>query len=382
MLMVAMKILIAPDSFKESLTATEAAEAIARGVMRALPETEIDRCPMADGGEGTVEALVTATGGERYVTEVVGPLGDPVDAVWGELGGDQKTAVIEMAAAAGLEITPPDRRDPTQTTTYGVGRLIHIALDYGNTTIIIGLGGSATTDGGAGCAQALGVRFLDESHETIEQHMNGGLLHRLTDVDLSTIDSRALAARLRVACDVTNPLFGPEGAACVYAPQKGATPQQVRQLDAALLHLAKTTYNAEPDRPGMGAAGGLAFGLTHYFEAELERGIELVMDVVGFDARCSEADLVLTGEGKLDAQSIRGKTCLGVAQRAAALGVNTIALVGHAADDAEVALQHGLSAYHAITAMGIDSTEAMQHAAQHLEELAFTVCSGFPPARE
>lgn len=398
-----MNILIAPDSFKESLSAAEAAEAIARGVGRAIPDATVDLCPMADGGEGTVEALVRATGGEFFATEVTGPLGEPVDAIWGELGktplpqveqrlgegddsadtpspqpspskGEGGIAVIEMASAAGLEITPPDQRDPTQTTTFGVGQLIHIALDYGNTTVIIGLGGSATTDGGAGCAQALGTRFVDNHHETIEQPMTGGLLETVNEVDLSTVDSRALQARLRVACDVTNPLFGPEGAAHVYAPQKGATPEQVEQLDAGLLHLAKTTFNAEPDRPGMGAAGGLAFGLTHYLGAQLERGIELVMEAVGFDERCRRADLVITGEGKLDGQSIQGKTCMGVAQRAATLGVKTIALVGHAADDADLALRHGLSAYHAMTGMGIDSADAIANAAQHLEELAFRVC--------
>jgi len=393
-----MHILIAPDSFKETLSAMEAAEAIARGVQRALPDAAIDRCPMADGGEGTVDALVNATGGKFRTTEVAGPLGETVPAKWGVLGSlpspsggglgwggvrstgnastpspqpssrgkGGKTAVIEMAEAAGLHLVPVAKRDPTRTTTFGVGQLIAAALDEGCTHIILGIGGSATTDGGLGMAQALGAAC------GFAPPLRGADLQRITQIDTTTLHPRIANTHITVACDVTNPLTGPNGAAHIYGPQKGATPQQVQQLDAGLAHLANL-MNIDPDQPGFGAAGGLGFGLVAFCGATLERGIELVLDAVDFDRRAAQANLVITGEGKLDGQSIQGKTCIGVAQRAAKAGTPTIALVGKADEDAAACLAHGLRAYHAIVNEQVTIEQAMANAAQFLEDLVAQV---------
>jgi len=375
-----MRIVIAPDSFKESLTAPEAAAAIAAGVRDVAPDAGVDLCPMADGGEGTVEALVAATDGQRRTTTVTGPLGAPVEARWGVLG-DGETAAIEMAEAAGLHLVPRDRRDPTKTTTRGVGELIRAALDAGCRRLIIGIGGSATTDGGAGMAQALGVRFLDRAGRIIETPLSGGALDEIERIDLADRDGRLAAAEVRVACDVTNPLTGPRGAAAIYGPQKGATPEQVKQLDRNLAHLARLVAT-EADQPGAGAAGGLGFGLVAFADARLERGVELVLDAVRFDDRLADADLVLTGEGKLDGQSIEGKTCLGVAQRAAGHGVKTIALVGFAAEDATLCLEHGLHGYHGlVNDLGLDAEQAIAQAAEHLQRLAGQVVGRYLPAR-
>ncbi len=364
-----MHVLIAPDSFKESLSAADAARAIDAGLRAARDDATCNLCPLADGGEGTVDALVAATGGTLRTTRVTSPLGAPVDARWGLLG-DESTAVIEMAQAAGLHLVRTGRRDPTRTTTFGVGELIVAALDAGCTDIFLGIGGSATCDGGVGMAQALGVRFELDGH--CGRHLAGGDLASITAVDIAARDRRLDAVLIRAACDVTNPLTGPDGAAPVYAPQKGATPVQIAQLDAGLAHIAEL-LGVAPDRPGMGAAGGLGFGLVAFCGATLEPGIDLVMDAVGFDARLRRADLVLTGEGRLDGQSIRGKTCIGVARRAAACRKPCIALVGSAGADADVCLQYGLTAYHAIAGPMISVDEAMAHAAAHLERLAAAV---------
>ncbi len=374
-----MRILIAPDSFKETLGAREAAEAIARGWLAARADDALDLCPMADGGEGTVEALVAATGGEIRSTRVVGPLGQPVQAQWGVLG-DGTTAVIEMAAAAGLHRVPTDRRDPTRTTTYGVGELIRAALDTGRTRIILGIGGSATTDGGAGMAQALGVRFASAARG-IAQPLTGGELHAINHVDRTTADSRLKTATITVACDVTNPLTGPDGAAHVYGPQKGATPGQVEQLDAGLTHLAALLPETDPTLAGMGAAGGLGFGLVAFCGAMLERGIELVINAVDFDRRAAAADLVVTGEGRIDAQSIQGKTCIGVAQRAAKYGTPTIALVGSRGDDADVCLARGLREIHTIVGGGVTIEQSLAAAADCLAALARRVAAGLGEGR-
>ncbi len=374
--------LIAPDSFKESLTATEAAEAIARGIQRASPDSIVDLCPMADGGEGTVEALLTATDGERKTTRVHGPLGELTDATWGIFQpktDNRKSAILEMSSAAGLHLVPLDQRDPTRTTTYGVGELIIAALDAGAKRIILGIGGSATNDGGAGMAQAIGVKFSQANGEPCVCGLAGGGLTSINTIDMQGIDPRIADCEIIIACDVTNPLCGTNGAAHVYAPQKGATLEQVKQLDTALQRLADT-YSREQtcsrnlaDQPGAGAAGGLGFGLMAFTGAKLARGIELIMDAVNFDHRAKQADLVVTGEGKLDGQSIQGKTCIGIAQRAAGVGTPTIALVGCADDDADLCLQHGLKSYHPICDGTITREQAMQNAARLLEEL--TTCA-------
>jgi glycerate kinase len=369
-----MKIVVAPDSFKESMTAPQAAAAIGRGVRAAVPAAEVDLCPVADGGEGTVEALVNATGGRMRTTHVTGPLGDSggeVDAAWGLLG-DGDTAVIEMAAAAGLALVPADRRDPTRTTTFGVGQLIAAAMDAGARRIILGIGGSATTDGGTGMAQALGVRFIGG-----DTPMIGGALGRITAIDLSQRDPRLDQVELVVACDVTNPLTGPSGAAAVYGPQKGATTEQVMTLDAGLAHLASLTKNIDASLPGAGAAGGLGFGLVAFCGARLARGIDLVLDAVRFEERVRDAVLVITGEGRLDGQSVQGKTCLGVANAARKHGVKTIALVGCLGADVDQTLAHGLSAYHSLVDDGTSPERALCEAPALLEALAQRVVTRY-----
>ena len=359
-----MKVVIAPDSFKESLTAVEAAEAMQRGVLTACPDATVDLCPMADGGEGTVEALVAATGGARRATTVSGPLGQPVDARWGILG-TSRTAVIEMAEAAGLHLVPLARRNPTRTTTFGVGQLIRCALDEGVDGIIVGIGGSATNDGGTGMAQALGVRFAGAA-----EPMTGGALVEVTSVDLTGRDDRLSRVRIVVACDVTNPLTGPEGAAAIYGPQKGATVEQVRELDAGLAHLASLILGADPEAPGAGAAGGLGFGLVAFCAAELTSGVDLVIEATQLDHRVADADLVLTGEGRLDGQSIRGKTCIGVARAARKHSVPTIALVGSLGPDVQRTLDCGLHSYHALTDRVESRDQSIRHADRLLTDLA------------
>lgn len=364
-----MKVLIAPDSFKQTLTAAQAAAAIARGWQAARPADTLDFCPMADGGEGTVEALVRATGGAMQVAQVHGPLAQPVDARWGVLG-DGKTAVIEMAQAAGLELIEPAQQNPMLTTTYGVGQLILAALDHGCRKILIGIGGSATTDGGTGMAQALGAAFTRPDGAACVCGLAGGGLATIDRIDMSRIDRRLRRMQIIAACDVTNPLTGLDGAAHVYSPQKGATPQQVEQLDAGLAHLASLVPGVDANAPGMGAAGGLGFGLVAFCHASLQRGIEIVMDAVGFDKRVAVGDLVITGEGRIDGQSISGKTVIGIAQRAESFDTPTVALVGGKGPDADACLDRGLSAIHAIVDEHVTLQQALAEPAKHLEALA------------
>ena len=371
-----MKIILAPDSFKESMTAPQAAAAMARGVSAADPHAVVDICPIADGGDGTVDALVTATDGARQVNAVTGPTGESVDAEWAMLG-DRSTAVIEMANAAGLRLMPIDDRDPTHTTTFGVGQLITAALDAGARRIIIGIGGSATNDGGTAMAQALGARFVDRDGRDCPNPLTGGAVGDIHEIDLAARDLRIADTDFVVACDVTNPLTGPDGAAAIYGPQKGATPSQIRQLDANLSHLAGLIDHVDPTLPGAGAAGGLGFGLMAFCNARLSRGIEMVLDAVGFDRRLSGADLVLTGEGQMDGTSVQGKACLGVGQRAAASGVPTIALVGSIGPHAERALDAGLAAYFSICPGPITLADAMADAPSLLEATTANVIRTF-----
>jgi glycerate kinase len=385
-----MKVICAPDSFKESISAAAAAAALARGVRRALPqvEVEIDPCPIADGGEGTVEALCAAMHGRLMHTTVRGPLGAPVNAAWALIEADtQRLAIIEMAAAAGLALVPPEQRDPTVTTTFGLGQLIVAALDHGCARFILGIGGSATTDGGAGMAQALGVTFRDAAGHALTQPLAGGQLQRVARLDRATLDPRLRDGRVRleVACDVTNPLTGPRGAAAVYGPQKGATPAQVLELDAALTHLStlwrrdlhcdvmRWNDTGEP-LPGGGAAGGLGGGLVAFLGATLCPGIELVLHAVNFDQRVRGCDLCLTGEGKLDGQSLQGKACLGVARAAAQHGVPTVALVGCLGDEVQRTTGPGLLAdYRVISPAGTSVAESMRRADEFLEAAAARV---------
>lgn len=329
-----MKIIIAPDSFKGSLTALEVCEAAREGVLRARPGATVVTVPMADGGEGTVQSLVDATGGRLVTERVTGPLGEPVDAAYGMLG-DGRTAVIEMAAASGLPLVPPELRNPLHTTTRGTGDLIRAALDAGAEKLIVGIGGSATTDGGLGMAAALGARFLDETGQEV-QPTGAGLL-KLARIDLADFDPRVRAAKIRVACDVDNPLYGPRGAAAVYGPQKGATPEIVAQLDEGLQRLAgviERDLGLEiAELAGAGAAGGLGAGLLAFCGATLEPGVRIVIDTVGLREKMRGGDLCLTGEGRIDYQTAFGKTCMGVAEVAKEAGVPVVAFGGSVATD-------------------------------------------------
>jgi len=366
-----VKILIAPDSFKESMTAIAAAEAMARGVRKAAPPAEIIQVPMADGGQGTVATMVAATGGRTVSAEVTDPLGQRIMAHFGILG-DGRTAVTEMAAASGLMLVPREDRNPLVTTTFGTGELIKAALDLGVQKIIIGIGGSATNDGGAGMAQALGARLLDAAGRDLPR--GGAALAKLERIDARGLDSRVKGIELDVACDVTNPLLGEKGASAVFGPQKGATPEMVKQLDAALAHYAdilqRDLGKDVCHEPGAGAAGGLGAGLMAFLGARLRRGIEIVIDAVNLRERMRGCDLVLTGEGAMDRQTVFGKTAIGVAKVAQALGIPVIAIVGGIGDGAEEALSHGILAYFSIVNRPMTLEAAMANAPALTESCA------------
>nr|WP_245302559.1 glycerate kinase [Symbiobacterium terraclitae] len=362
---------MAPDSFKGSLTAVAAAEAMRQGVLDALPGADAIALPMADGGEGTVDALVAATGGRLVRTQVTGPLGDPVEAAFGLLG-DGRTAAIEMAAASGLLLVPEDRRNPRVTTTYGTGELIRAALDVGVRRIIIGIGGSATNDGGVGMAQALGGRFLRA--DGTEVGRGGAALLELERIDLRGLDPRLARAELLVACDVDNPLTGPRGASAVYGPQKGAGPEDVALLDRALTRLADVAARSlgrDPRAsPGAGAAGGLGYGLMAFLGAELRRGIDLVMAANGLDRRLPGASLVITGEGRTDGQTLSGKVVLGVARAAARHGVPVVVLSGAVTPDADRLVEEGVTALFSTATGPMRLEEAMDRAGELLRRAA------------
>ncbi len=331
-----MKILLAPDSFKGSLSAAQAAAAMAAGVRRARPDAEIVLLPLADGGEGTVEALVLATGGQRKTLRVTGPLGEPVEAMYGLLGPDGKTAVIEMAAAAGLPLVPPDRRDPRRTTTWGAGELLRRVAEAGARRIIVGLGGSATNDGGAGALQALGVRFLDAGGQSLPAPLGGADLARLARIEAADLPTLFAGVEIVIASDVTNLLLGPIGASAVYGPQKGADAATVAELDAALTNYAavlrRDLGKDVSGLPGAGAAGGMGAGLMAFLDARMQSGIDLVLDAARFEAQAAGADWLLTGEGRIDAQTLHGKTIMGVLGRCRPLGIPVVAF-GGAVDD-------------------------------------------------
>jgi glycerate kinase len=371
-----MKIVIAPDSFKESLSAMEAANAIERGFKAIFPNADYRKMPMADGGEGTVQSLVDATNGTIEERTVTGPLGEPVQAFFGIMG-DGKTAVIEMAAASGLHLVPAEKRNPLITSTRGTGELIAAAVELGVKHIIIGIGGSATNDGGAGMVQALGGRLLDEAGHDIGP--GGGSLSKLALVDLSELDTRLKDVHIEVACDVDNPLTGPRGASAIFGPQKGATPEMVELLDQNLAHFAdvvekelgRTFRNLE----GAGAAGGLGASLLAFLNADLKRGIDIVLHAVNFEAEVQDADLVITGEGRIDSQTIYGKTPIGVAKAAKKYGVSVIGLAGSLSDDSHVVLEHGIDALFSIVPGVIILSEAFEHAAVYMERSARNIAA-------
>ena len=371
-----MRVVVAPDKFRGSLSAPEAADALARGVFRAEPGAIVNAIPMADGGEGTVEALVIATGGTFQCERVAGPLGEPVLARFGWLGGGggdgRRTAVIEMAAASGLALVPLGLRDVMRASTWGTGQLVLAALDGGAARIVLGIGGSATNDGGAGLAQALGVRLLDGEGREIGP--GGGELGRLERIDRAGLDERVGRVAFEVACDVTNPLCGPNGASAVFGPQKGATAGQVVALDWNLSRLAAIVARdlgvAMHDRPGAGAAGGLGGGLLAFLGGRLGPGVALVIEALGLAGRLDGADLCLTGEGSLDGSTAGGKTAVGVARLARRLGVPTLALAGTIGPGAEAVLLEGVEAYFSLCSRPLTLDEAIGDAAALLEAAA------------
>lgn len=364
-----MKIVIAPDSFKESLSAPEVARAIEKGLKRVLRDVTCVRVPMADGGEGTVDAVTAATGGRLVRRTVRGPLGSTVRAVFGLL--PDGSAVIEMAAASGLPLVPPARRNPLRTSSYGTGELIRAACALGARRIVIGIGGSATNDCGAGMAQALGAVFRDARGKLLTRPLGGGDLSRVAEMDLAAVRQTLGEIELLVACDVRNPLCGPTGASAVFGPQKGADPAQVRQLDANLQHfgrlLEQTTGRRVMQKPGAGAAGGLGAALMGICGGRLVPGAELVTDIVGLAGHLEGADLVITGEGRIDFQTAFGKTPAGVARVARRLGVPVVGLGGGLADDARNVFRHGFAALEASVARPMLLDDAMRDARVNLE---------------
>lgn len=370
-----MRVLIAPDKFKGTLTADEAARAIAVGLARGLPGAELDLLPIADGGEGTADALVEASGGERREVEVTGPDGGRVRAAWGVLG-DGRTAVVEAAAACGLGLVPAGGRDPRAATSRGLGELLRAVADAGLREVIVGLGGTGTNDGGAGLAQALGARLLDAAGDDLPP--GGAALARLARVEPGPLVAR-LRGELRVtcACDVTSPLAGPDGASLVFGPQKGAAPEVARALDQALARwgeaLRRDLGADVAGLPGAGAAGGLGAGLAALLGARLVPGADLVLDAVGFDARAAAADLVVVGEGALDAQTRRAKAPLLALRRARALGRPVVALAGQVADEAEALDAEGLTAALAAVTRPMPVDEAARDAAPRLARAAFAL---------
>ena len=370
-----MKVVIAPDSYKGCLSALEVAKAMERGVLSVFPSAEVRKIPIADGGEGTVAALVTATNGQLRQTEVTDPLGNKIIAHWGVLG-DGRTAVIEMAAASGLPLVPKEKRDPRVTTTYGTGELIKAALADGLAKIIIGIGGSATNDGGTGMARALGVRFLDAAGQEVAA--GGGSLAEICQIDTTGLDPRLKNTEIVVACDVDNPLCGTRGASAVFGPQKGATPEMVQQLDAGLAKYASCARQATgrdvAEKAGAGAAGGLGAGLMFFTPAQLKPGVEIVLDAVGFSDVVRAADFVITGEGRTDFQTAFGKAPVGVAKVAKAHGVAVFCISGGLGDGADDVLAQGIDAVMSICDRPLSLEECMAAGAQLIEPAAARLC--------
>lgn len=371
-----MKIIIAPDSFKGCMSARQAAEAMEHGVHHVLPDAECVLVPMADGGEGTVQSLVDATGGTLLEATVTGPLGTPVHAQYGMLG-DGCTAVIEMAAASGIGYVDETTRDPRITTTYGVGELILDALDHGVTAFILGLGGSATNDGGTGMAQALGAHLLDAQGN--ELPFGGAALAGLAAIDVSDLDSRIATADIRLASDVTNPLTGPQGASSVFGPQKGADASMVAELDAALHHyasiVARDLGRDVETVPGAGAAGGLGAGFLAFTGARMQSGVSLVVEATGLKTLTAGADWCFTGEGGIDSQTQYGKTPIGVARavKEAAPHCSVVAFAGNVGSGVEELYSQGIDAVFGIVPGPQNLRQALACGAENLERCAANV---------
>lgn len=371
-----MKIVIAPDSYKESLSALEVACAIEAGFRQVFPDAEYVKIPVADGGEGTVEAMVAATRGRVITVDVTGPLGEPVQAFYG-ISGDEHTAFIEMAAASGLESVPPAKRNPLKTTSWGTGELIRHALDAGVKEIIIGIGGSATNDGGAGMVQALGVKLLTENEQQIPPGGEG--LEQLAKIELSGLDPRLAECKIHVACDVTNPLTGKEGATAVFGPQKGANAEMIPRLDAALTRYAtliERDLNIDVlSLEGGGAAGGMGAALFAFCGATLRPGIEIVTEALQLAEKVADATLVITGEGRIDSQTVHGKVPVGVAKVAKRFNIPVIAIAGSLTDDVEVVHQHGLDAVFSVLTQVGTLEDALAGAQENVRRTARNVAA-------
>lgn len=366
------RVLVAPDKFKGSLTAVEAAEAIARGLRRSLPSVMVDTLPFADGGEGTVDAVVAA-GGTRHTATVSGPDGEPVSAHWALLG---RTAVIEMAQASGLQLTRPSPARAASADTHGTGELISAALDAGVETIVVGVGGSATTDAGAGALRALGVRFLDEAGRDVEP---GGFgLRGLAAIDSSRLDPRLAGTGVVLCSDVANPFCGPGGAAVVFGPQKGADATTVAELDVGLARFADVVRSATGvDLRALewgGAGGGIAGGLRAFLGAEARDGVDVLAELVDLDARLARTDLVVVGEGSLDSQSVLGKAPVGVAKRAQRLGVPAIAICGRTDFGPRELAAQGIAEIVAVTDLAPSMEQALTRAAEYVEQATALAC--------
>ncbi|MED4224801.1 glycerate kinase [Neobacillus cucumis] len=373
-----MKIVIAPDSFKGSMSSEKAANSIQKGVLRAFPEAETILLPVGDGGEGTLDTLVAATQGHKVSVNIKGPLGDMVEAEYGVLG-DGETCVIEMAKASGLVLVPTSRLNPLKATTYGTGELIKKALDDGYKSFILALGGSATNDGGAGMLQALGLNLLDGSGAEIG--LGGAELIRVASIDQSNFDSRIAESKFLIASDVQNPFIGPDGASNVFGPQKGATPEDVEFLDECLKNFAdvieKETGVHLHDLPGAGAAGGIGGAFQAFFPSNMKRGIDVVIEYTRLNQLVEGADLVITGEGKVDFQTASGKTPMGVAQAASSKNIPTIILAGSIGHGVEALYQHGVVSVNSIVNRPMSLTEAMDRACELTEFTAEQVVRSF-----
>ena len=364
-----MKIVIAPQAFKGSLSALNVANAVQKGVRRIFPDAQILTCPVADGGDGTLETLVESSGGKIMETNVADPTGKPIVAQWGAMG-DGNTAVIEMARTSGLALLTLEERDPLNATTYGLGEIIVSALNKGFRKFIVGIGGSATNDAGAGMAQALGIKLMDREGRNLV--FGGAALQNLSVIDTSSIDQRVLESNFQIACDVNNPLTGPEGASAVYGPQKGATEENVRQLDSALgvfaevtkRDLGKDISNLE----GAGAAGGLGAGMIAFVEGHLRAGVDIVLDTVNLAEKLESADLVITGEGSIDFQTVYNKAPIGVARMAKARGIPTIGISGMLGKNYQIVHNHGIDAALSIANGPISLEESLQNAPSLISE--------------
>lgn len=366
-----MKVVIAPDSFKESLTAQQVCEAVKEGLTRVWPQAQLHAVPVADGGEGTAQALLDATGGKWQTVEVTGPLGERVEAKYAQLG-DGKTAAIEMAEACGLHLVTSERRDPRLTTSYGMGELVKHALEQGFRHLIIGLGGSATNDAGCGMLMALGAKCYRDNGQEIE--LGGAGLAALSQIDISGLDARLADCEIEVACDVDNPLCGPRGASAIFGPQKGATESQVAELDRALRHFGQLSESLTGrdivSVAGAGAAGGMGAAWVGFTPAKLKPGVEIVLQATGLASQLSDAQLVITGEGRIDGQTVFGKTPIGVAKLAKKQGIAVIAIAGCVGEGYQAVYQHGIDAVFTCLPKVMPLSEALEQAHDNIANVA------------